>query len=93
MNSTDDMISRERSHPDQQPGQPFVAIVDQLQRHEQLGGMRLLLSGYRPLAFVLQQSFYFMMPLALLLGFSQAQVAMVTEVDLNGADSTTEDSQ
>ncbi len=91
LNSIHDMISSERAHSVQQPWQPFIAIVDQLQRHEQLGATGLLLSGYRPLAFVLQQSLYFLMPLALLLGFSLAQITTGTEVDLADATRTAED--
>lgn len=54
---------------------------------------QLLLSGYRPLAFVLQQSLYFLMPLALLLGFSPTPVVLGREDEYACAANGAEESQ
>jgi hypothetical protein len=55
----------------------FTRLPAWLQQREQLAAAHLLVDGYRPLMFVMQQSLHFIAPLALLLGVSFEGVTTV----------------
>jgi hypothetical protein len=67
--------------PKRQPSQlhssvaaAFTRLPAWLHQREQLAAAHLLVDGYRPLTFVMQQSLHFLAPLALLLGLSFEEV-------------------